>query len=261
MKRLNIPPARSISSALALAALVAASPGTASAAAPLAGAMAQEMSACLALAEKVSDDAFESALAWEDRGGGEHARLCQALALFHRGQFDKAAPRLEELVPSLGAAGPEEAASLLAQAGWAWLRAGNVVRAEASYDRAIALSPGDPDLLVDRSFARAEGGDWAGAADDLSRAIELRPGMAEAWMYRAEARRALDRPAEARADLDRALELDPQNPEALLMRGNLRAETGDVAGAREDWTRTARIDPDTTTARAAEDNLKRFAGK
>lgn len=259
MKRHNTPLARLRPVAAPLALMLVAAAQAVSA--PLPGPVADELSACLELAAKVPDQAFESALAWEDKGGGDHARLCQALALFHRGQFEASATRLEALVPSLGAGDPEKTADLLAQAGWAWLRAGEAAKAGASYDRALALTPDDADLLVDRSFARADAGDWAGAAGDLDRVIALRPEMAEAWMYRAEARRELGRGAEARADLDRALDLDPDNPEALLMRGNLRAPAGDVAGAREDWARAARLDPDTTTARAAEDNLKRFARK
>ena len=43
---------------------------------------AREATACLRLTERAPEAAFESALTWEDRGGGDMARLCQAMALF-----------------------------------------------------------------------------------------------------------------------------------------------------------------------------------
>lgn len=245
--------------AVLLCATVAPSAVPAAAAPASQPAAAAEPASCIARAEQTPDAGFESALAWEDRGGGDHARLCQALALFHRGQFEAAAQRLEALVPTLGAQAPEAAASLLGRAGWAWLRAGQPGRAEAAYTQAIGQQPDDPELLVDRAFARAEAERFHDARDDLDRAIALRPGTAEAYVYRAQAHRELGDLALARDDVARALELAPADPEALLLRGNLSALAGDVATAREDWSRVVRIDPGTTTARAARENLERFA--
>ena len=141
---------------------------------------ARESTACLKLAERAPDAAFDSALTWEDRGGGDMARLCQAMALFHQGQFQAAATRLEDLVPTLGSNTAEGASSLLARAGWAWLRAGNTDRAERAYGAALERTPRDPELLIDRAFARAEAGRHQDAVADLNRAIELAPNKAEA---------------------------------------------------------------------------------
>jgi tetratricopeptide (TPR) repeat protein len=219
---------------------------------------ARESTACLKLAERAPDAAFDSALTWEDRGGGDMARLCQAMALFHQGQFQAAATRLEDLVPTLGSNTAEGASSLLARAGWAWLRAGNSDRAERAYGAALERTPRDPELLIDRAFARAEAGRHQDAVADLNRAIELAPNKAEAYLYRAGAYRALGNQGKALEDVDHALALEPSNPEALLLRGNLRAADGNQDGARADWRMVTKVDPDTANARAASDNLQRL---
>jgi tetratricopeptide (TPR) repeat protein len=219
---------------------------------------ARESTACLKLAERAPDAAFDSALTWEDRGGGDMARLCQAMALFHQGQFQAAAMRLEDLVPTLGSNTAEGASSLFARAGWAWLRAGNTDRAERAYGAALERTPRDPQLLIDRAFARAEAGRHQDAITDLNRAIELVPNNAEPYLYRAGAYRSLGNQSKAMEDVDHALALAPSNPEALLLRGNLRAADGNQDGARADWQMVTKVDPDTASARAASDNLRRL---
>jgi tetratricopeptide (TPR) repeat protein len=219
---------------------------------------ARESTACLKLAERAPEAAFESALTWEDRGGGDMARLCQAMALFHQGQFQAAATRLEELVPTLGSNTAEGASSLLARAGWAWLRAGNSDRAERAYGAALERTPRDPELLIDRAFARAEAGRYPDAVEDLNKAIELAPKRAEPYLYRAGAYRALGNQSKALEDVGQALALEPSNPEALLLRGNLRAANGNPDGTRADWQMVTKVDPDTASARAASDNLRRL---
>ena len=219
---------------------------------------ARESTACLKLAERAPDAAFDSALTWEDRGGGDMARLCQAMALFHQGQFQAAATRLEDLVPTLGSDTAEGASSLLARAGWAWLRAGNPDRAERAYGAALERTPQDPELLIDRAFARAEAQRYQDAVDDLNRAIVLAPNKADPYLYRAGAYRSLGKQDKAMEDVQRALALEPSNPEALLLRGNLRAAGGNQDGARADWQMVTKVDPDTANARAASDNLNRL---
>ena len=219
---------------------------------------ARESAACLKLAERAPDAAFDSALTWEDRGGGDMARLCQAMALFHQGQFQAAATRLEDLVPTLGSNTAEGAASLFARAGWAWLRAGNSDRAERAYGAALERTPRDPELLIDRAFARAEAQRYQDAVEDLDRAIAIAPNSAEPYVYRSGAYRSLGKQDKAMDDVQHALALEPSNPEALLLRGNLRAAGGNKDGARADWQMVTKVDPDTANARAASDNLKRL---
>lgn len=214
---------------------------------------------CAAQAESNPDAAFEQALRWQEKDGGDLARLCQALALFHKGDFKAAGARLEELAPLLGKDDPKAAASILGRGGWAWLRAGDQVRAEKLYSAALEKQPGDVDLLIDRAFARAEGERFWDAIADLDAALAKDPKRADAYLYRAEAHKALSNHRQALADIDRALELKPGDPEAILLRGNVKALSGSVNGARDDWALVKRLAPDSEFGRAAAVNLDRAA--
>ena len=64
----------------------------------------RELQACAAKAEANPDGAKADAKRWQERGGGDHAKLCEALALFHAGDFKAAGTQMEALVPTLEAA-------------------------------------------------------------------------------------------------------------------------------------------------------------
>ncbi len=219
----------------------------------------KEFRACVTLAEKKPAEAFESALTWQDRGGGDRARLCQALALFHKGDFKAAGARLEELAPILGKDDPKAAVSILGRAGWAWLRAGDYPRAERLYTQALERQPDDVDLHIDRAFARAETERFWDAIADLDAALAKDPRRADAYLYRAAAHKALANDRQAIVDIDRALELRPNDPEALLLRGNIKAQTGNLPGAKDDWKLVQRLAPDANVAKTAAANLERAA--
>lgn len=212
---------------------------------------------CAARAEAEPDAAFAHAQRWLQAGGGDFAKLCQALAQFHRGDFKAAAGRLEELAGTLGRDDPKAAASILARGGWAWLRAGEQARAEKLYSAALAKQPGDVDLLIDRAFARAEAERFWDAIADLDAALAKDPRRADAYLYRAGAHKALSNHRQALGDIERALELKPGDPEAILLRGNVKALSGGLAGAREDWALVKRLSPDSESGRAAAVNLER----
>ncbi len=264
MTRRNLYLTRATPSLLLMAVLLVAAPLTA---VPLRGASAadplpdrnRELQDCAALAEANPNAALENALRWQDRDGGDFARLCQALALFYKGDFQAAGGRLEELAPILGKDDPKAAASILARGGWAWLRAGDQARAEKLYSAAIDRQPDDVDLLIDRAFARAEGERFWDAIADLDAALAKDPKRADAYLYRATAHKALSNYRQALADIDRALEQKPGDPEAILLRGNVKALSGSVAGAREDWSLAQRLAPDSESGRAAALNLERAA--
>ncbi|WP_448206015.1 hypothetical protein [Azospirillum sp. sgz302134] len=219
----------------------------------------KEFRACLTLAEQKPAEAFESALTWQDRGGGDPARLCQAMALFHKGDFKAAGARLEELAPVLGKDDPKAEASILGRAGWAWLRAGDDARAERLYSQALQRQPDDVDLYIDRAFARGEAERYWDAIADLDTALAKDPKRADAYLYRAGAHKALANDRQAIADIDRALQLKPNDPDALLLRGNIKAQVGNLPGAKEDWSLVQRLAPETPAARTAQGNLDRAA--
>ncbi|MBP2228392.1 tetratricopeptide (TPR) repeat protein [Azospirillum agricola] len=219
----------------------------------------RELKDCATQAETAPDAAFDRALRWQEAGGGDYARLCQALALFHKGDFKAAGGRLEELAGVMGKDDPKAAASILARGGWAWLRAGDQKRAERLYSAALDRQPGDVDLLIDRAFARAEAERFWDAIADLDAALAKDPARADAYLYRASAQKALSNYRQALADIGHALELKPGDPEAILLRGNVKALSGGLAGAREDWALVARLAPDSDSGKAAAVNLERVA--
>ena len=219
---------------------------------------AAEYAACMALVETDAEEAFETALAWEAMGGGNAARHCAAVALIGLGHFREAADRLEALAEALGRSRPDLRAGALAQAGQAWLLAGETERAYAAQTTALSLEPDNLELLIDRSITLAKATNYRAAVDDLNRAARMAPERPDILVLRASAQRYLDFPATALADVERALSLDPDHAEGLLERGNLRRLMGDPDGARADWLRVLALAADSRAGEAARANLEKF---
>lgn len=211
---------------------------------------------CLSKAQASPDFALQDAIAWEKRGGGADARLCQALSLLGKGEFRQAAERIERVIPELKNSGPGPLSGLWNRAGWAWLQAQEQPKALAAYGEALRLRPQDPDLWIDRATAFATMERYWDAAKDLDRVIEIAPQRADAYALRAAAMNQLSRSTEAEADLGRSLALDPQQPDALLLRGNLRMARGDREGARADWQQTVEGHAGSDQAKAAAASLE-----
>jgi len=209
---------------------------------------------CLAMLRDDPEGALAFAEAWDATGGGEGARHCAALAQLTVGEPDRAAEQLERLAIA-SRAGPAARAAVFAQAGQAWMMAGDPARAFAATTMAITLSPADPDLLTDRSIALGTMARYAEALADLDRALALDPERTEALVYRAAALRNLDHANDALDSVNRALTISPDNPEALLERGILFQLRNDTAAARADWLRVISVAPDTPTADLAQQNL------
>jgi tetratricopeptide (TPR) repeat protein len=216
---------------------------------------AAEYDACLTLAKSEPEAGFESALAWQVMGGGDAAQHCAAVALVELGHYPEAAARLEALAETTSRTRPELAPEILAQAGQAWLLAGNHERAYAVQTAALELSPDNVELLVDRGVTLAKAENYGEAVTDLSRALRFVSNRPDILVYRANAYRMLDDRPRALADVEQALMLDPENPEGLLERGNLRRLNGDLDGARQDWVRAAVLAEGQPTGEAAQANL------
>ena len=217
-----------------------------------------EYAACLKLLDHDAEAAFESALAWQDVGGGAPARHCAALALVRLGQPAEAATRLEVLASDMADARPWLRAGVLAQAGQAWLTANQPERASAACSVALEITPEAPELYIDRAQALAQAGAFWEAIDDLSQAIELAPGRADVYAFRASAYRYIDNLELALDDAERALALASDDPIALLERGNIRRLQGDEAGARADWLHVLSVAPGGHAADDARTNLERL---
>jgi|TARA_B100001964_G_scaffold232178_1_gene287674 regulator of sirC expression with transglutaminase-like and TPR domain len=198
---------------------------------------------CVALVESAPEAALKRAQDWHGRGGGTAARHCLALALVALGRPVDAGRELENVAEAMRReAGVEPdknqsmaLANVLAQAGNAWLLAGQAKRARRALNQALALAPEDPDMLVDRAVVAAALEDFGTALADLDLALAHEADHVEAHAYRASALHRLERRPEALAAAQRALDILPGHPGARLERGILRQLAGDTAGARQDW--------------------------
>jgi tetratricopeptide (TPR) repeat protein len=220
---------------------------------------AQHYDRCLQMAHSDPQKAYDDAESWRAVGGGFPAQHCAAVALVSLKKYSEAATRLQALANAMMAAGPEMRGDALEQAGRAWLLAGKPNEAKAAFDAALGFRPKDPELLVDRAEASAEGGRYFEAIDDLNAVLEQTPNRVDALVYRASAYRSLGSLDLASDDVERALRLDPNSVTGLLERGNLRSLKSDDAGAKADWQQVLRLGPGTPAAASAQKNLAQLA--
>lgn len=185
---------------------------------------------CVQLARTQAAQAFEQASVWRTEGGGAAARHCQGLALVQLGEAARAAAVLDGAADDLARDQPSRPvlrARVMAQAGNAWLLAGDAARAESRLGSALALMPDagadKTEMYIDRARARAELKAWAGAIADLDLAAARAPQRADVALLRASARRLSGDLAGARVDLDRAAQLAPDDPEIAAEAARLAA--------------------------------------
>ncbi len=176
---------------------------------------------------------------------------------------------LAQAMSHLEAFRPDEAASLARSAveidrtslaGWRLLAlaceaGGDLAGALSACEAALALAPGDPDLLTRLGRIALEL-DLAGAAEGLLRqALAARPGDTSATCLLARALAAQARSDEA-ADMLMAYLADrPDDPVVWDALGVLVAERGDAATARTCFAEALRLAPDFTPARFNAANL------
>jgi len=214
---------------------------------------------CLLRVEAAPEEAYERAMSWAALDGGAPAEHCAAVALVALGQYVEAGKRLEALANRLARSGePDLSLDALAQAGNAWLLAGDLERAYAVQTTALEQVPDDVELRVDRAVTLAAAANYGDALADLDRALALAPGRPDILIYRASARRYLGDMTAALEDVEQALALDPDNPEGLLERGILRRLQDDLAGARDDWQRAATLAEGLPTGDAAQANIAKL---
>jgi tetratricopeptide (TPR) repeat protein len=207
---------------------------------------------CLSMLSDDPRGAASFAETWT--GGGEGATHCRAMAEVSLGEVETGARDLEHLATGSHAP-PAARAAVYGQAAQAWLMAGNAAQAFSAGSAALALTPDDADLLIDRAVAAGALDRFEDALDDLTHALEVAPHRTEALVLRAATWRHLSQLDLAQDDVDRAIAFDPENAEALLERGILRERRNDPAGARGDWERAIVLAPDSATADLAEQNL------
>ncbi len=210
---------------------------------------------CISLAQRDASGAYERATAWMDRGGGDPARHCAAVALVQLGHFEEAGRRLEALAQTMATDDQDLRIEALAQAAQAWLLAGEQQHAFDAQTEALKLAPDNLELLIDRAIVLASEESYNAALLDLDRAYKLDPERPDVLIYRATVQRYLKAPALAMRDIQVAIRLDPGLPEAYLERGILKRLNGDQGGARLDWQKVLEFGQDTPAAEAALVNL------
>ena len=95
---------------------------------------------CLTQTRLKPADAFESALAWRDAGGGHPALHCAAMALIELKQYKQAGERLEKIAEAMQREGSALAPDMLGQAGNAWLLANAPDRAYQVFSTKSTIS-------------------------------------------------------------------------------------------------------------------------
>ncbi len=224
----------------------------------------QRYSACISQVKAAPEAALERATGWRADGGGVPAMHCQALALIELGNPARAAGVLDAAAQALG---PEPkakgfAGDIWAQAGNAWLLAGDSGRAIARLTTALGLLPesgeGRVNALVDRARAFADQTGWEQVIADLNRAAELAPSNADVFLLRATAKRRSGDLGGARSDIEMAGSLAPDNVDVLVERGISRAQSQALDGALADWRKVVERAPGSDQAKVAQGYLSQL---
>lgn len=217
---------------------------------------------CMDLATGDPSSGIANAVKWQTEGGGMLAKQCLGVAYANQRRWPSAAGAFEEAAQAAELAKDVRAANYRAQAGNAWLAAGDPAKARANLDAALVsgtlkgLALGEARL--DRARALVAAGDAGGARADLDAALVDAATDPLAWLLSATLARRSDDATRARADIDRALKLAPDDAAVQLEAGNIAAAAGDEAGARAAWGRAAELAPEGPIGESARKALAQF---
>lgn len=180
---------------------------------------------CLTLIEADLELGRRAAQQWASEGGGAPAQHCLALADLAAGFSKLSAARLEDLANRDDAGDELVRARILAQAGEAWVRAGETRQAERALDAAFALAPEAGELHLTAARIYAEDEEWQRVERAVTAAEESGFVSSDAYVLRGRAFAALGDFRAAADDVVNALTLDPVNIDALTLRGEIQ-QTG-----------------------------------
>lgn len=226
---------------------------------PPAPSVAQRYDQCVSQATADPAAGERDAAAWRMAGGGFLARQCLGLAYAAQQRWEAAAGAFEEAARDAELARDVRSARYWAQAGNAWLAAGDATKAQRGIDAALVsgnlkgLELGEAHL--DRARVLVAQGRTTDARADLDRALEHAKDDPLAWLLSATLARRTGDLARAKTDIAQALERSADDASVQLEAGNIAAVQGDAAGARAAWTQVSRLSPGSPQARAAEEAL------
>jgi tetratricopeptide (TPR) repeat protein len=197
----------------------------------------------------------EAVAAFEAGRPADAERICRAVLKRQRDHFDAA--NLLAIIQFLRGAHAEALASFdralairpadpdtLCNRGKALKDLGRFEAALASYDAALAVRPDDTEALYHRGIVLKELGRFEAALASFDRVLAVRPGDADALNVRGNLLKALARCEEALASYDRALALRPHFTEALNNRGVALQELKRFEEALASYERALALGPD-----------------
>lgn len=162
------------------------------------------------------------------------------LYLVEHGQKDAALAGVQQQID----AGGKNKAGMVSRKATFLARAGDRDAAMTTINQAVALKPGDPTLLNDRCWLKAQlNVELDTALKDCTRSIELSDSTASALDSRALVYFRLGRLDDALTDLSAALEQRPSQSSSLYLRGIVLSKQGKAAAGKRDLDAAAFIWP------------------
>lgn len=222
----------------------------------------QRYDRCVDLATSEPAKAEAEATAWRIAGGRYFARQCLGIAYANEGRWPAAAAEFTAAAEEAEVARDARAGQYWAQAGNAWLADGQPTKSRAALDAALAAGTLKGQALGEAHFDRARAfvllGDLPRARADLDRALALAPADPLVWLGSAALARRMDDLPRARGDIAEAYMRAKDDPSVMLEVGNIAARSGDAAGAQAAWTEALRLRPTGETADQARAALSQF---
>ena len=217
--------------------------------------------ACTALVRTAPAQAATEAQAWLEETGAPRAmaRRCLGLAFAAQEQWAAAATVYEQAAQDAERTGDAGRAGFRAQAGNAWLAAGEAPRALQALDAALTTPGLDQaqrgQALLDRARAQVALGHADRARTDIDSALQLVPNDGFAWYLSAALARRSNELVRAASDIARARQLSPDDPDILLLAGTIIGQGGNMNEAYALYRRVVELAPDSEAGRQAAASL------
>ena len=217
--------------------------------------------ACTALVRTAPAQAATEAQAWVEETGAPRAmaRRCIGLAFAAQEQWAAAATVYEQAAQDAEAANDPGRAGFRAQAGNAWLAAGEAQRALQALDAALTTTglaqAQRGQALLDRARAQVALNHPDRARADLDSALQLVPAEPIAWYLSAALSRRANDLTRAATDIARARQLAPEDPDILLLAGTIVGQAGNMNEAWTLYRRVVELAPDSEAGRQAAASL------
>jgi tetratricopeptide (TPR) repeat protein len=121
------------------------------------------------------------------------------------------------------------------------LQLGDLKGALKDYNKAIAQTPNDADIYVNRGIVQDELGQHEAAIADYTKAITLKPDQHLAYYNRANAQAQMKQYPKAIADYTKVIELNPDYAYAYANRGSAQLKAGKQSEAISDLQKASEI--------------------